>query len=91
MNLTALSAKLPTPAPVLKPPRNEGPFVTGLLSFELVPSLYPVDEKAADDPPSLLPVSDEARETALRSADGFAPRMVSTTEPFFRTRKVGIL
>jgi len=91
MNLTVLFANPPTPVPVPKPPSHDGSLLTGLLAVELEPSVYPLDWKLALCFAGPLPASDDARETALRSAAGLAPRMVSLTEPFLNTKKVGIL
>jgi hypothetical protein len=91
MNLTALSANPPALVPVPKPPSHDCPLLTGLLPVELEPSVYPLDWKLALCFAGPLPASDDAWETALRSAAGLAPRMVSFTEPFLKTKKVGML
>jgi len=91
MNLTALPVNPPVPAPVPKPPSHDCPLLTGLLPVELEPSVYPLDWKLVLCFAGPLPASDDARETALRSAAGLAPRMVSLTEPLLKTKKVGML
>lgn len=80
-NLTMLSANpVPSAAPA-----------AGLDGVVLEPRVLPVDWKPALDFPGPLAASDEALETAERSAEGFAPRIVSATEPFLKTRNVGML
>jgi len=86
-NLTTLSIKPPFPDNMFRSP-STALTLTGRGGCVAEPNVYPFDWKTA------LPFAPESfaalRTAAVRPA-GLAPRMVSTTEPDLRTRKVGIL
>ena len=70
---------------------KDGPLRVDELELELPPRVWPLELKTADDRAGPLAASAEAAITAERKADGFAPRIVLETDPFFIMRKVGML
>lgn len=93
MNRSMLSASPPAPAAGIKAPKFK---LNGLDPVPLTarpgwvpePSVWPFEEKDAE---GLELASDTALDTAVRRAEGLAPRIVLTTEPDLKMRKVGIL
>lgn len=71
------------------PPRRVGrELLLLLLLLPLPPNVRP--GMAKDAPGAAVPASLMAFSTAAVRAGGLAPRMVSMTEPFLKTRKVGM-
>ena len=75
------------------PKSIEGALIDLLVFADAVslPSVCPFPENEADDLAGPRAALAAAESTAVRSAVGFAPRTVSTTDEPFRTRNVGIL
>lgn len=92
-NLTTLSPNPPSPfsIPCKLPIIPAPPPPTVLDGIWLDPKVYPLDWKFAPRAAGPEAASATALRTAAVRAEGFAPRMVSVTEPDFRTRKVGML
>jgi hypothetical protein len=89
-NLITTSLSPPSPASIRCNPAS-APSPTGRLGCDAEPSVCPLDWNAAERAPAPPEESLAALRTAAVSADGFAPRIVSTTDEDLRTRKVGML